>query len=434
MFRRLKTILFFLVVICQLGCSDDKLGFSEVRPPCKSLSPIIVKLTGLSGDALAAELKRVYAYGEVVGFPLIEPVPSYEEYVYLTFLYRAEGTADKEIKFEVFGVDSDYSFGKMQLHRLKNTDLYYQCYLVPNDLCFSYRYEVKDLVTGVSVKEIDRFNPDRTPKENKQGVRSYSVLDLRKNEPDWNKKRYVNTGSSIEVLKFDSGIMKNSRNVYVYLPAGYDPKRPRGYPVMYLFDSPIYLNRVEVPNILDSLIKEGRIEPVAAVLIDNPTSTSRNVELPMNSAFKDCIVKELVPFIRGRYNVSSEPGGNIIGGMSYGGLAAAFIAFHHPEVFGRVLAQSGSFWRGLELADPAGDWIRGDWLVGEFLQADAKKLRLYLDWGLQEKLCLLSGRRMAKVLGDKGYTYKFTEFDGWHDWSNSRKTFPFGLMYLLGGK
>ncbi len=434
MFKRSKILLFLLAVVCRLGFSDDRTGFSEVRPPCKSLSPIITKLTGLNGGSLASELKTLYAYGEKAGFPLVEPVPSYEEYVYLTFLYRAEGPADKEVKFEVFGVDSDYFFGKMQLHRLKDTDLYYQCYLVPNDLCFSYRYEVKDAATGTIAKEIDRFNPDRTPKEEKPGVRSYSVLDLRKNEPDWNRKRYENTGSSLEVLKFQSGIMKNTRNVYVYLPAGYDPKLPGGYPVVYLFDSPIYLNRVEVPNILDGLVKEGRIGPAAAVLIDNPTNTSRNVELPLNFAFMDCVVKELVPYVRARYNFSSAPDKNVIGGMSYGGLAATFIAFHHPEVFGRVLSQSGSFWRGRELADPSGDWLRGDWLVGEVLKTDAKKLRLYLDWGLQEKLCMLSGRRMAKALGDKGYAFKVTEFDGWHDWSNSRKTFPFGLMYLLGEK
>jgi len=433
MLRRLKIMMFLLVAVCRLGFADDKLGFTEVRPPCKTLSPIIAKLTDLRGDALAAELKTLYAYGEKAGFPLIEPVPSYEEYVYLTFLYRAEGPADKEVNFEVFGVDSDYFFGKMQLHRLKNTDLYYQCYLIPNDICFSYRFAVKDTATGRVSREIDRYNPDTTPKAAKQGVASFSVLDLRKSEPDWNRKRYENTGSSIESLKFESGIMKNTRNVYVYLPAGYDPKRPGGYPVIYLFDSPIYLNRVEVPNILDSLIKEGRIEPIIAVLIDNPTKTSRNVELPLNSAFKDCIVKELVPFIRAKYDTSRDPERNVIGGMSYGGLAASFIAFHHPEVFGKVLSQSGSFWRGIQLADPAGDWIRGDWLVGEVLKADAKKLRLYLDWGLQEKLCMLSGRRMAKALGDKGYAFKVTEFDGWHDWSNSRKTFPFGLMFLLGG-
>ena len=39
---------------------------------------------------------------------------------------------------------------------------------------------------------------------------------------------------------------------------------------------------------------------------------------------------------------------NIIDGMSYGGLAAGFMAFHHPDIFGKVLGQSSSFWRDFE--------------------------------------------------------------------------------------
>ena len=38
---------------------------------------------------------------------------------------------------------------------------------------------------------------------------------------------------------------------------------------------------------------------------------------------------------------------------------------------------------------------------------------------------------MVRALSKKGYEYKFIEFNGYHDWSNSRKTFPEGLMYLL---
>ena len=33
-----------------------------------------------------------------------------------------------------------------------------------------------------------------------------------------------------------------------------------------------------------------------------------------------------------------------VGGMSYGGLAASFAALRHPDVFGAVLSQSGSYW------------------------------------------------------------------------------------------
>jgi enterochelin esterase family protein len=171
---------------------------------------------------------------------------------------------------------------------------------------------------------------------------------------------------------------------------------------------------------------------MVAVMIDNPTGTSRLTELPCNFDFKQFVIDELVPFIRKEYHISLNPAENIIGGISYGGLAATFIAFYHADIFGKVLSQSGSLWRDLELRyDYDGVEIRSDWLINQFLVEENKDLKIFLDWGLQENWCLLSGRRMARVLDRKGYTYKFVEFNGWHDWSNSRKTFPAGLLYLL---
>jgi enterochelin esterase-like enzyme len=85
----------------------------------------------------------------------------------------------------------------------------------------------------------------------------------------------------------------------------------------------------------------------------------------------------------------------------------------------------------LQLTDIQGNWIRRDWLIQEYLTQNIKKLKLYFDWGLQENWVLGANRRMIKVLSKKEYEYKFIEFNGWHDWSNSRKIFPQGLIYLL---
>lgn len=46
--------------------------------------------------------------------------------------------------------------------------------------------------------------------------------------------------------------------------------------------------------------------------------------------------------------------------MSYGRLAATFFAFYHPDIFGKVLSQSGSFWRDIQLSDRFGDEVRND--------------------------------------------------------------------------
>jgi len=429
----MKYIYIAIFALLAISCSHNKsVHFKEIRPPYKSISPTISKLLKLEGASLQAEIENLWIAAKQKGLPIIEVDTIYSDYLWLTLLYQ-DSTENKDISFEVFGIYSEYRLGDMKMHRLKNTNLYYRSYIIPNDLCFSYRFNINDTITGKSYSDIDNYNLDRIPKGDKLAY-SYSVLDLRKNETDWNKKRYDNTNSSIDTFQYQSKILNNTRNIFVYLPPDYNSMKQGGYTTIYLFDSFIYLNRVEVPNILDNLIIEGKITPIIAVMIDNPSRSSRMTELPLNFKFKDAIISELLPTINKKYNVSTSPNDNIIGGISYGGLAAAFIGFYHPDKFGKILSQSGSFWRDTTLTDAFGNEVRNDWLINHFALEKKKSLKMFLDWGLQENMVLGSNRKMVRVLKEKGYEYNYIEFNGWHDWSNSRKTFPIGLRYLLGEK
>ena len=407
---------------------DTNIIFTEIKRPYTTISPTIDTLLVSDKEFLFAKIQNLWTNVKKAGLPLIENDTLDPEYKYITFLYK-DSTKHKEISFEVKGIYSDYRFGDMTLRKMQNTDLYYRCYKVPADICFSYRFIIKDTITGKEYKEIDKYNLNRIPTGEIHDF-TFSVLDLQNDEPDWNTKKYSNIGSKIDTLKYTDKIVNKERNIYVYLPPDYDKNRKEAYPVIYLFDAFIYLNRVEVPNILDNLITENKIEPMIAVFYGTYRST-RGIILPLNFDFKDEFVSEFLPIIRNNYNTSLNPDENIIGGMSYGGLAASFIAFFHSEIFGRVLSQSGSFWRDKELEDIKGEWIRKDWLVNKYIIEEKKDLKLFIDWSLQENQVIGSNRKMVKVLNKKLYEYKYIEFNGWHDWSNSRKTFPKGLMYLL---
>jgi enterochelin esterase-like enzyme len=304
--------------------------------------------------------------------------------------------------------------------------------MVPNDLCFSYRFIVKDTVSSDISRSVDHYNNNLLPTGEERNF-SYSVLDLNTFNTDWNTKRYYDLNSKVDTIEYTDNIVAKNRNIYIYLPPNYDKNRQKPYPVIYLFDAFIYLNRVEVPNILDNLITEGKIEPMIAVLYGTYRNT-RGILLPINFEFKSEFMKVIVPLIRKNYNISLNPKYNIIGGMSYGGLAATFIAFYHPNVFGKVLSQSGSFWRDVELSDSYGNEVRNDWMINQFIKEDKKPIDIFLDWGLQENMVLGSNRKMVRILNQKKYKFDYIEFNGWHDWSNSRKTFPTGLMYLLENK
>ncbi|MCD7973517.1 MAG: DUF3327 domain-containing protein [Candidatus Azobacteroides sp.] len=393
-----------------------------------SVSPTIEEMQRLPAGQLKDKVEEFWLKIQTEGLPLIEPDPLYEHYEYVTFIYRNEKKYP-EVKLFIPGIYDEYRFGDKKMYQLGNTDLYYRTYLLAKDVCLSYRFDVKNRA-GKVIKELDPYNKNRIPKQEARSY-SYSVLDRSNTGQDWGERMHPDLESKIDSFTFESHLLKNKREIYIYLPPGYDFHREEKYPVIYLFDAFVYLNRVEVPVVLDNLIAENKIPPMVAVMLDNPTNDSRYVEYPLNFDFKHAIVTELIPFIREKYNVSLSPEKNIIGGMSYGGLAAAFFAFYHPDIFGNVLSQSGSFWRDKILKDKAGNEYRNDWLPRQFLLEEKKEIKIFLDWGLQENMVLGANRNFVRVLEKKKYDYAFMELNGWHNWSITRRTFPLGVMFLL---
>ena len=136
-------------------------------------------------------------------------------------------------------------------------------------------------------------------------------------------------------------------------------------------------------------------------------------------------MQELLPWIHANIPVTKDPLKVIIGGSSYGGLAAAFIALMHPDLFGNVLSQSGSFW-----------WSPGEkedeWLIERFAEMPMMPIRFYLEAVLYEgDDILLPNRRLRDLLLDKGYQISYVETDGDHDCASWRKTFANAVMALI---
>lgn len=423
--RQIFILLVINTILC--SCKNDSIKFSEIRPPYKSLSPAVKRWLAMDSSILKKDLDNFWDSNP--NLPLIEKDSLYNDYVFITLLYRNE-LPNKEIKFDMFGIYEEYRFADMKLYPLSNTGTYYRSYMIPNDLCFSYRFSIKDTLSGEIVKVTDKYNSNTIPRDRILGY-SFSALDLRADEPDYNsRKSNVNHGQ-LDTLKYTSKILGYDKDIFVYTPAGFNKNREQDYPVLYLFDSFIYLNRVEVPNILDNLIYEKKIKPMIAVLINNYSDERRETELHISYEFKSFVTDELVPYIRVNYNGTTNPQETIIGGISLGGLASTFMSFYHPDIFGKVLSQSGAFWRDTSRVDNYDNEIRNDWLINQFILSDSKPIKIFMDWGLQENMVLGSNRKMARILKHKGYDFKYIEYNGWHDWANSRKTFSSGLLYLM---
>ena len=153
--------------------------------------------------------------------------------------------------------------------------------------------------------------------------------------------------------------------------------------------------------------------------------------------FNKFLAQELVPWIHQRYHVTSDPSQTVVGGLSRGGLAAAFAGLRHPDIFGKVLSQSGAFWwraKGSQSKDSSEEF---EWLTCQFAVSEKQPLSFYLDVGLLEDWfetppsILLTNRHMRNVLLAKGYPVHYAEFNGGHEFLCWRGTLADGLLALV---
>jgi enterochelin esterase family protein len=156
-------------------------------------------------------------------------------------------------------------------------------------------------------------------------------------------------------------------------------------------------------------------------------------ELRCSDTFGDVIVKELIPWIRDRYNISNKADEAVIGGLSLGGLTASYLGLKHYHTFGNVLSQSGSYWYKPESYE--GD--ESDcWLSTQFEAIHKLPLKFYLNVGVLETKDRMidTNIKLRDVLIEKGYNVDFEYFNSGHDYLCWGETLANGLISLIGIK
>ena len=163
----------------------------------------------------------------------------------------------------------------------------------------------------------------------------------------------------------DEGKTSGFHAITICLPPGYD-STDRRYPVIYLMDgeSCFFTRQNGVGATIgyemahDQLLHEGLIQPAILVAIHNGTDASGSKQVPNNrtldyfpeskswkkeskaAGYFEFLSKKVKPMIDQTCRTRPEPASTGVAGFSAGGLAAFWMTYQHPEVFGMGLCQS----------------------------------------------------------------------------------------------
>lgn len=237
--------------------------------------------------------------------------------------------------------------------------------------------------------------------------------------------------SRLVETKVPDSINGKQRRVWIYTPANYSAAKDHASKLLLVFDGDTYTTDIPLPKMLDELTAAGKIPPVVAVLIDN--SASRLDDLANHRRYADFLAKELVPWVRSKYNVSAKASDVIVAGSSAGGLASSYVARQYPDIFGNVFSQSGAYWR-----DNEGSNEGTEWLTTEYARLPKAPLRFYVEVGALETgktaggpIFIEANRRFVETLRKKGYDVTYVEVPGArHEPGHWGAAFPAGLIHL----
>lgn len=234
-----------------------------------------------------------------------------------------------------------------------------------------------------------------------------------------NRRAAIRPGRLERIHGFESKILGNTRDVTIYLPASYDDRQDRRYPVLYMQDGQNLFDaeRAYIPGqhwqlkeAADAAIGERTASPMIIVGVDHAGTARADEYTPIRSEkhkvggraddYARMLIEELKPLIDERFRTLPDAANTGIAGSSLGGLVSLYAALTHPEVFGRVAAMSPSVW----WADRA--------ILITIDAYDGPPLRMWTDIGGREGMeALHNVRELRDRIAAKGWRDAFRYYE-----------------------
>jgi enterochelin esterase family protein len=215
-------------------------------------------------------------------------------------------------------------------------------------------------------------------------------------------------------------ITTKKRRIYLYQP----PVR-EAVPLLAVYDGMDYFKRGKLTEIVDNLILQKRIRPIALAFLQN-AGAARVVEYACADTTLAFLTEYVLPLAAKEINLSDhkkQPGVHGILGASMGGLMSVYTSLRLPHIFGRAMSQAGCFVFVL----PGFETVVMD-LVHHAPRPDIK---LWLDCGKNDFL-RETNRQISDLLTEKGYDFTYRENGGAHNYNTWRDNLATGLEALFG--
>lgn len=199
-------------------------------------------------------------------------------------------------------------------------------------------------------------------------------------------------------IDFYSQILSVSHRLRIYHPPGYSENTLKRYPVLYMHDGnnlffpneAFFNNEWRVDETMDRLDAMNIIDKVIVVGI-YPQDRMYEYTQPGYTGYGRFITEELKREVDAHLRTLAAPEHTAVMGSSLGGVVSLYLAWQHPEIFGKAACLSSTF------------GYRDD-LRQRIASEPKRNVQIYLDSGWPEDNYEVTGS-MRDLLLERGYAF-----------------------------
>jgi enterochelin esterase family protein len=214
-------------------------------------------------------------------------------------------------------------------------------------------------------------------------------------------------------------LLHGKRDVWLYQPPTDQP-----VPLLVAYDGHDYIHKAQLHRLVDTLIVQGKIQPIALACIQN-AEEDRLPEYAMSEALLMALLHEVLPLAQEHLHLldpKHHHGAYAAMGASLGGLMAMYTGVRLPHIFGKVISQSGAYQIALDEQAP---------LLLRSLWKDPKPLNIWQEVGRYEWLHQTNEEIHAELVR-YGYDVTYRVFNSGHNWTAWGATLPEALTTMFG--
>ncbi|HET8601737.1 MAG TPA: alpha/beta hydrolase-fold protein [Segeticoccus sp.] len=314
---------------------------------------------------------------------------------------------------------------RVPLRRITGTSLWFVVIELPEGSRVEYQLEVR------RGEHTEQVNDPLNPRVAHSPVGSSSVCQAEGYvTPDWTQPDPDARPGELVDFHLHSRALRREVSCTAYLPARF--RRTTRYPLLVVHDGHDYLNYASMKTVLDNLIHRLDLAETVVVFSD---PGDRLVEYANSSKHARHVVTELVPHVEEQLPLIGAPRGRCLMGSSFGAVASLSTAYRHPEFFGSLLVQSGSFvFTDIGMAHGGGPVFDPVVKFMNRFRARPKRVaeRMFQSCGIYEPL-IVPNRSMVSVFRETGMTVRYVEARDGHSWEDWRDRLRDGLSWIYPG-